>query len=136
MIYILSWTTKKNQKTFSRHLHSTLTKIQGLFKTVQTLRQHFLLSYLKPPPAPLPLGRPALIQLSEPDVNKAHSTQKRSTLAGNHPWRGGVTPSTVSVRTTSFFFLTLNIICRRSKKRSQRIDGEQVRGSRFSRGVG
>ena len=128
----------QNQKTFSRSLHSTLTKIQGLFKTVQTLRQHFLLSYLKPPPPPpLPLGRPALIQLSEPDVNKAHSTQKRSTLAGNHPWRGGVTPSTVSVRTTSFFFfLTLNIICRRSKKRSQRIDGEQVRGSRFSRGVG
>ena len=106
MIYILSWTTKKNQKTFSRPLHSTLTKIQGLFKTVQTLSQHFLFSYLKPPPPPppFPLGRPALIQLSEPDGNKAHSTQKRSTLAGNHPWRGGVTPSTVSVRTTSFFF--------------------------------
>ena len=97
MIYILSWTTKKNQKTFSRPLHSTLTKIQGLFKTVQTLSQHFLFSYLKPPPAPppphpFPLGRPALIQLSEPDGNKAHSTQKRSTLAGNHPRRGGVTP--------------------------------------------
>ena len=93
MIYILSWTTKKNQKTFSRPLHSTPTKIQGLFKTVQTLRQHFLLSYLKPPTTPpLPLGRSALIQLSEPDGNKAHSTQKRSTLAGNHPWRGGVTP--------------------------------------------
>ena len=96
MIYILSWTTKKNQKTFSRPLHSTLTKIQGLFKTVQTLSQHFLFSYLKPPPPPppppFPLGRPALIQLSEPDGNKAHSTQKRSTLAGNHPWRGSVTP--------------------------------------------
>ena len=45
-----------------------------------------------PPPPPFPLGRPALIQLSEPDGNKAHSTQKRSTLAGNHPWRGSVTP--------------------------------------------
>ena len=57
MIYILSWTTKKNQKTFSRHLHSTLTKIQGLFKTVQTLSQHFLFSYLKPPPpSPPPLS--------------------------------------------------------------------------------
>ena len=46
----------------------------------------------KAAPPPLPLGRPALIQLSEPDVNKAHSTQKRSTLAGYHPRRGGVTP--------------------------------------------
>ena len=32
MIYILSWTTKKHQKTLSRPLHSKLKKIQGLFK--------------------------------------------------------------------------------------------------------
>ena len=32
MISILSWTTKKHQKTLSRPLHSTLKKIQGLFK--------------------------------------------------------------------------------------------------------
>ena len=32
MIYILSRTTKKHQKTFSRLLHSKLKKIQGLFK--------------------------------------------------------------------------------------------------------
>ena len=32
MIYILSWTTKKRQKTLSRPLHSKLKKIQGLFK--------------------------------------------------------------------------------------------------------
>ena len=31
-IYILSWTTKKHQKTLSRPLHSKLKKIQGLFK--------------------------------------------------------------------------------------------------------
>ena len=54
MIYILSWTTKKYQKTLSRLLHSKLKKIQGfkqkfkdfsrtspniqvLSKTVQTL---------------------------------------------------------------------------------------------------
>ena len=30
MIYILSWTTKKHQKTLSRPLHSKLKKIQGL----------------------------------------------------------------------------------------------------------
>ena len=32
MIYILSWTTKKYQKTLSRPLHSKLKKIQGVFK--------------------------------------------------------------------------------------------------------
>ena len=32
MIFILSWTTKKHQKTLSRPLHSKLMKIQGLFK--------------------------------------------------------------------------------------------------------
>ena len=32
MIYILSWTTKKHQKTLSRPLHSKLKKIQGVFK--------------------------------------------------------------------------------------------------------
>ena len=32
MIYILSRTTKKHQKTLSRLLHSQLKKIQGLFK--------------------------------------------------------------------------------------------------------
>ena len=32
IIYILSWTTKKHQKTLSRPLHSKLKKIQGLFK--------------------------------------------------------------------------------------------------------
>ena len=32
MIYILSRTTKKHQKTLSRLLHSKLKKIQGLFK--------------------------------------------------------------------------------------------------------
>ena len=32
MIYILSRTTKKHQKTLSRPLHSKLKKIQGLFK--------------------------------------------------------------------------------------------------------
>ena len=32
MIYILSWTTKKHQKTLSRPLHSKLKKIQGLLK--------------------------------------------------------------------------------------------------------
>ena len=32
MIYILSWTTKKHQKTLSRPLHLKLKKIQGLFK--------------------------------------------------------------------------------------------------------
>ena len=32
MIYILSWTTKNGQKTFSRPLHSKLKKIQGPFK--------------------------------------------------------------------------------------------------------
>ena len=32
MIFILSWTTKKHQKTLSRPLHSKLKKIQGLFK--------------------------------------------------------------------------------------------------------
>ena len=32
MIYILSWTTKKHQKTLSRPLNSKLKKIQGLFK--------------------------------------------------------------------------------------------------------
>ena len=32
MIHILSWTTKKHQKTLSRPLHSKLKKIQGLFK--------------------------------------------------------------------------------------------------------
>ena len=32
MIYILSWTTKKYQKTLSRPLRSKLKKIQGLFK--------------------------------------------------------------------------------------------------------
>ena len=37
MIHILSWTTKKHQKTLSRPLHSKLKKIQGLFKTVQAL---------------------------------------------------------------------------------------------------
>ena len=31
MIYILSWTTKKHQKTLSRPLHLKLKKIQGLF---------------------------------------------------------------------------------------------------------
>ena len=34
MIYILSWTTKKHQKTLSRPLHSKLKKIQGLFKNL------------------------------------------------------------------------------------------------------
>ena len=37
MIYILSWTTKKRWKTLFRPLHSKLQKIQGLFKTVQSL---------------------------------------------------------------------------------------------------
>ena len=32
MIYILSWTTKKHQKTLSKPLNSKLKKIQGLFK--------------------------------------------------------------------------------------------------------
>ena len=32
MIYILSQTNKKRQKTLSRPLHSNLKKIQGLFK--------------------------------------------------------------------------------------------------------
>ena len=32
MIYILSWTTKNDQKTLSRSLHSKLKKITGLFK--------------------------------------------------------------------------------------------------------
>ena len=32
MIYILSWTTKKHQKTLSESLHSKLKKIQGLLK--------------------------------------------------------------------------------------------------------
>ena len=32
MIYILSWTIKKHQKTLSRLIHSKLKKIQGLFK--------------------------------------------------------------------------------------------------------
>ena len=32
MVYILSWTTKKYQKTLSRPLHLKLKKIQGLFK--------------------------------------------------------------------------------------------------------
>ena len=32
MIYILSWTIKKLQKTLSRLIHSKLKKIQGLFK--------------------------------------------------------------------------------------------------------
>ena len=32
MIYILSWTTKKHQKILSRLLHSKLKKIQALFK--------------------------------------------------------------------------------------------------------
>ena len=32
MIYILSWTTKKHQKTLSEPLHSKLKKIQGLLK--------------------------------------------------------------------------------------------------------
>ena len=32
MIYILSWTTKKHQKTLSWPPHSKLKKIQGLFK--------------------------------------------------------------------------------------------------------
>ena len=32
MIYILSWTTKKHQKTLSRPIHLKLKKIQGLFK--------------------------------------------------------------------------------------------------------
>ena len=32
MIHILSWTTKKHQKTLSRPPHSKLKKIQGLFK--------------------------------------------------------------------------------------------------------
>ena len=32
MIYILSWTTKKHQIILSRPLHSKLKKIQGLFK--------------------------------------------------------------------------------------------------------
>ena len=32
MIHILSWTTKKHQKTLSRPIHSKLKKIQGLFK--------------------------------------------------------------------------------------------------------
>ena len=32
MVYILSWTTKKYQKTLSRPLHFKLKKIQGLFK--------------------------------------------------------------------------------------------------------
>ena len=32
MIYILSQTTKKHQKTLSRPLHSKLKKIHGLFK--------------------------------------------------------------------------------------------------------
>ena len=32
MIYVVSWTTKKRQKTLSRPLHSKLKKIQGLFK--------------------------------------------------------------------------------------------------------
>ena len=35
MIYILSWTTKKHQKTLSRLLHSKLKKNQGLFKDLQ-----------------------------------------------------------------------------------------------------
>ena len=32
MVYILSWTTKKHQKTLSGLIHSKLKKIQGLFK--------------------------------------------------------------------------------------------------------
>ena len=32
MIYILSWTTKKDKKTLSRPLHSKLKNIQGLFE--------------------------------------------------------------------------------------------------------
>ena len=32
MIYILSWTTKKRQKTLPRPLHSKLKKTQGHFK--------------------------------------------------------------------------------------------------------
>ena len=49
MIYILSWTTKKHQKTLSRPHHSKLRKIQGLFKTVQTLNSlfSFFLTYKK-----------------------------------------------------------------------------------------
>ena len=61
MIYILSWKTKKNQKnifqatTFkveenSRIFQGLPLKFKDFFKTVRTLRQHFLLSYLKRPP--------------------------------------------------------------------------------------
>ena len=32
MIYILSWTTKKHQRTLSRPIHSKVKKIQGRFK--------------------------------------------------------------------------------------------------------
>ena len=36
MIHILSWTTKKHQKTLSRPLQSKVKKIQGIFKDLYT----------------------------------------------------------------------------------------------------
>ena len=41
MIHILSWTTKKHQKTLSRPLHSKLKKIQGLFKDLHRISRTF-----------------------------------------------------------------------------------------------
>ena len=35
MIHILSWTTKKHQKTLHRPLHSKPKNIQGIFKDLQ-----------------------------------------------------------------------------------------------------
>ena len=70
MIYILYWKTNNNKKTLSRPLEENSRTFQHC---------------AKPEAAASPPGRPALIQLSEPDVIKAHSTQKRGTLAGYHP---------------------------------------------------
>ena len=41
MIYILSWTTKKRQKTLSRPLNSKLKKIQGLAQKFKDFSRTF-----------------------------------------------------------------------------------------------
>ena len=123
MIYILPWKSRKNQKTFSRPLHfklkkiqhdfsRTSPKIQRLLKTVRTMRQLFKSAF--------PSADRRLANWANRTAIKHTVHRKRSTLAGYHPRRGEVTPWAVCVRTTNFFSNT---------------DGQQVGGSRFSRGV-
>ena len=50
MIYILSWTTKKRQKTLPRPLHSKLKKTQGYFKDLHRMDKIEFKDFLRTSP--------------------------------------------------------------------------------------